>query len=148
MYTSMLQSQRRHLFPYVLTYWIVLRCKIVCKIVLLLLLPFITFISSFYYLYFFDMDHWSDTNKWLIDWLIDCVLIVWTVNDIVSVTFRSSTYCTDVRLSCHNKRIIIIIIIIYTITVFQFQRYRLTNFLNFRSKICHHRRSRRLRFTV
>jgi len=48
-------------------------------------ITFITFISSFYYLYFFffDMEHWSDTNKWLIDWLI-VVAVDQRTSDIIS----------------------------------------------------------------
>jgi len=44
------------------------------KFPVLLLLCAITF-YYYYYIFHYGMDHWSDTSKWLIDWLIDDRLI-------------------------------------------------------------------------
>ena len=37
--------------------------------------------------------------------------------DIVCVIFRSSTYCTDVRLPCHNKRILLLLVLLLLLLV-------------------------------
>ena len=54
-------SKRPHEFFFVFLLYYFLGCMSA--------ITFITFISSFYYLFlfFFDMDHLSDTNKWLIE---------------------------------------------------------------------------------